>query len=71
MKRVLMLDTVEDANTFPRDTPGAGVQTFTVGHRVYPHHIARVDKIRAGAEVQLPDSQADRLIALGYARAMT
>lgn len=67
--KVEILTTVEDSNEFPLDEPLAVVQPFSIGHRRYKWHIARVDKLRAGSVVDLPQSQADNLIRLGYARA--
>lgn len=66
--RVQILVSVEDSNEFPVDEPLAGVQPHTIGHRKYRWHITRVDKLRAGTSADLPPSQAENMIALGYAR---
>lgn len=67
--KVTILQRIEDANEFPDlNDPLVSVQPFSVGHRQYKHHIARVDKLSPNlGEVDLPQSQAEKLVALGYA----
>lgn len=68
--RAQILVSVEDSNEFELNEPLAGVQPFTIGHRKHKRHIARVDKLRAGASADLPPTQAENLIRLGYAKAI-
>lgn len=68
--RVEILTTIEDSNEFDLDEPLGGAQAFSLGHRRYKRHIARVDKLQRGRVVDLPSSQAENLIRLGYAKAV-
>jgi len=71
MKRVKIHDRVEDSNEFAAGTPGTDpIPDVTIGHRAKKFSIARIDKFPAGWTGDLPDAQAENLIALGLAEAL-
>lgn len=65
--KVEILVSVEDSNEFALDEPLAGAQSFSIGHRRSKWFITRVDKLRAGMVADLPPSQAENLVRMGYA----
>lgn len=74
--RVVMLDSVEDANEFtaaemgsvPHILEGFTLRATSIVVSDTVVGLYRVDKIAAGAEVDLPVKQAENLIRLGLAR---
>lgn len=71
--KVKMLDTVEDSNVFrPDELEGLAPHEFVIkqtprteGNLVLA--ISRVDKLPQDLVIELPTSQAENLIKLGYA----
>lgn len=74
MAKIRLLDTVEDSNEFTaEDLRGVpAVTDFTIGGKELKVAgqvvgLARVDRFPKGAEVEVPQPQADNLVALGLA----
>ncbi len=75
---VEMLDTIEDSNKFHGADLDHPAHAGTVAQSVLeaddddkPIIVHRLDKLKNGQVYDLPDSQARRLIDMGYARAVS